>query len=77
MPEEEAVRDVAVSLGTSRGSKEANMAAKRLVDLAQSYGCTSPISVMVLSLLSEGLRPSSQNIRVSKSFPHASSVCFS
>jgi hypothetical protein len=68
------VREVAISLGTSRGSKEANMAAKRLVDMAQSYGCTSPISVMVLSLLSEGLRPSSQSIRVSKLYSHAFSV---
>ncbi|CAB3373383.1 Hypothetical predicted protein [Cloeon dipterum] len=64
VPEEEAVREVAASLGTSRGSKEANTAAKRLVDLAQGYGCTNSISVMVLSLLGEGLRPSSQSVRV-------------
>ncbi|XP_059472921.1 protein phosphatase PHLPP-like protein isoform X2 [Neocloeon triangulifer] len=64
VPEEEAVREVSVTLGTARGSKEANTAAKRLVDLAQGYGCNSPISVLVLSLLGEGLRPSSQSVRV-------------
>lgn len=62
--EEEAVREVSLALGSARGSNEANVAAKRLVDLAQSYGCGGAVSVLVLSLLGEGLRPSNHCIRV-------------
>ncbi|KAF4518787.1 hypothetical protein B566_EDAN005408 [Ephemera danica] len=64
VPEEEAVREVCAALGVGRGTREANVAAKRLVDLAQSYGCNGAISVLVLSLLGEGLRPSNHCVRV-------------
>jgi hypothetical protein len=62
------VREVCAALGVGRGTREANVAAKRLVDLAQSYGCTGAISVLVLSLLGEGLRPSNHCVRVSKKY---------